>query len=172
MSVNWEEASPTVLSTARDLIQKYHPSLEDAHIVFLYRSEAAVSSGRLTIGHAQKVSLQLKVLLEGADFIIWVSKPDWERSSNKIREALMDRELTHCVMDDGTASIRPHDIEEFHQIIDRHGLWNKDLSIAAEHIDHSKQLSLPGVSEVTLSSGGKTVTLSAEKLKKLSHQLR
>ncbi|PKN85929.1 MAG: hypothetical protein CVU46_09600 [Chloroflexi bacterium HGW-Chloroflexi-8] len=107
----------------------------------------------------------MKALLDDADFIIWVSKIIWEGQGEKTRMAIMDHELSHCGIEDGTPYIKPHDVEEFKDVIDRHGLWNADLLKMGETIKRRYQLVLPGVVDtISITHKGRTETISAEKL--------
>lgn len=122
MAVEWFRAEKPVLDMAQRIIAEYHPRLADARILFIMRSEAPVSNGRVTYGKAKKVSAELQVHVD-ADFIIWFAKDQWLYLRAEQREALMDHELSHCQWDGLTASMRPHDVEEFTHIIERHGFW-------------------------------------------------
>lgn len=147
MTIEWEEASPSVIHTAEELIEKYHPWLREARIGFVYRDKAQKSKGRMILAQAQTVPAKLQVYLE-YDFLIWVSKENWEKYADVQRLALIDHELCHCVRDDGVWTIRPHDIQEFWQVIERHGLWNNDLRQGREVMEQAIQRPLP-----TLSTG-------------------
>lgn len=122
MAVEWSMATPELLDLARRIIAEYHPKLADARILFIMRSEAPVSNGKVTYGKAKKVSAELQVHID-ADFIIWFAKDQWLYLRPEQREALMDHELSHCHWDGLTASMRAHDVEEFTHIIERHGFW-------------------------------------------------
>lgn len=169
MAIFWEEASPSVLSTARELIDQFHHDLQEANIVFLFRSEPAMVAGKIAHAKTSKVSPQMKALLDDADFIIWVSKPIWEGQGEKTRMAIMDHELSHCGIEDGVPYLKPHDVEEFKAVIDRHGLWNYDLLKMGEAIKKHQQFALPGVDTVSITHKGRTETISAEKLSLLSN---
>jgi len=145
--IEWEEASPSVIHVAEELIEKYHPWLKEARIGFVYRDKAQKSKGRLVLARAQTVPAKLQVYLE-YDFLIWVSKEDWEgKLTDAQREALIDHELCHCARDDsGAWTIRPHDVQEFWQVIERHGLWSFDLLRGRDVMERAVQGGLPGVS--------------------------
>jgi len=150
MATTWEKADESVLKMAQEIIDKYHEPLRDALIGFLFRSEPGMSNGRTVMGMAKKVSEANKILLE-LDFIIWLSRPDWQGFEPSQRRALLDHELCHCAGDiyDGW-KIRGHDVEEFAQIIERHGLWLYDLQRAALAI----QPHLPSLDKLTRKIGG------------------
>jgi hypothetical protein len=168
MPVAWEEASPTVMSTAQYLIENYHPDLVEANILFMFRSEPALVSGRVAYSKSQKVSAQMRTLLEDAHFIIWVVKEAWEAQSEEWRQALLDHELQHCGMEDGEPYLRPHDIEEFQIIIERHGLWSVELLKTAHSI---RQLSLlPENTEIRYA--GRVFTTNPQNLSKSTEELQ
>jgi hypothetical protein len=128
----WAKASDDVIETAQGLIEQYHPWLKEARIGFLFREEAPVSNGRITFGKAKKVSDQDKTLLD-LDFIIWLAEDEFSRMTGSQRRALIDHELCHCYMDnDGKITMRKHDVEEFHCILERHGFWWPGSTTTAE----------------------------------------
>ena len=158
MSIKWEEASMSVIHTAELIIGKYHPHLREATILFMFRSEPAASGGKDVFAKTSKVSAQMRALLDEADFIVWVSKPDWEKNAEAWRDALIDHELCHCIMVDGEAAIRPHDVEEFFQIIERHGYWNATL----RGLQIAYQPPLNGIGTETKS--GRVFTMSPDRM--------
>ncbi len=164
----WEEASASVIHIAEELIEKYHSELKPARIGFLFRKKAQRCNGRLLLAQAQKVTAKLQVYLE-FDFLIWVSKADWEgKLTDKQRLALIDHELAHCTrrMDSGEWALRPHDVQEFWEIIERYGLWSNDLLAGQRALaSRAVQAELP---LVELSSGGKVVAISPEDVRKIS----
>ncbi|MDI6770117.1 MAG: putative metallopeptidase [Anaerolineales bacterium] len=164
MAVIWSEASSSVLSTAQDLIDRYHPHLKKARILFVFRSEAAKSNGRRIFGHAAKVSPQMRILLDDADFIIWISEHDWEANSAAWREALIDHVLCHCLYFQGECSIRPHDVEEFAEIVERHGLWNTELLMVNEAIQRMEKQSAFSFVEP---SGG-VITINGRQIERMN----
>lgn len=164
----WEEASPSVIHIAEELIEKHHTELKPARIGFIFRKKAQRSNGRLALAQAQKVAAKLQVYLE-FDFLIWVSKEDWEgKLTDNQRLALIDHELTHCTrrIDTGEWVIRPHDVQEFWEIIERYGLWSNDLLAGKRALtSRAVQEELP---LVELSSGGKVAAISPNDMRKIS----
>lgn len=122
MAVIWTEATPAVLDLAQRIIERYHERLRGARIVFVMRSEAPSSNGRVTMGKAKKVSAEMQLHID-ADFLIWLALDEWLRLSAMQREALVDHELSHCHWDGMAASMRGHDVEEFDHILARYGAW-------------------------------------------------
>ncbi len=137
----WTKASPDLLAMAGRLIETNHHKLLDAKIGFLFRDTAGSSQGKETLGKAQKVPDRLKPYLN-LDFMIWISEEDWNSLPATSREALLDHELSHCTFDENdNPKIVGHDIEEFVDVIKRHGAWNLDLARTKDAI----QDPLPGM---------------------------
>ena len=123
MATEWRKAPDHVLDIVRRLIDLYHEPLKDARIGVIMRSEAPVTGGRITYGKAEKVSAKAQVHVP-YDFIIWLANDRYQSLAPLQREALIDHELCHCQWDmDTGASIRPHDVEEFTEILQRYGYW-------------------------------------------------
>jgi hypothetical protein len=120
--VYWEEAPEEVIEMAQEVIDKYHPWLEHARVGFIMRSESPKKGTHYVLGEARKVSDREKVHIP-YDFVIWLAADKWAGLMGSQRVALIDHELCHCQWDMGKLSIRPHDIEEFTCIIQRHGYW-------------------------------------------------
>jgi hypothetical protein len=122
----WSEAPQSVVNIAQEVIEKYHPDLKGAVIGFLFRDKDGSSMGKAVWGKAKKVSDELRPYLD-YDFIIWISEETWIRLTEDQQTAVIDHELCHITKVDGEAKMRAHDIEEFRQIIERHGYWNQSL---------------------------------------------
>ena len=168
MSTKYTEAPSSVIHTAEQLINQYHPHLHDARIAFVMRKEAPVTNGRTTMAKASKVTPLNQVLIE-YDFLIWIAEDTWTSVTADQREALIDHELMHCAgnSDEGWY-MRQHDIEEFNAIIERHGMWRKDLVRMANAV---RQLRVPfGETEMQIEYQGKVVSLTGEQLDRLANQ--
>jgi len=122
MATEWRKAPDYVLDITKRLIDLYHEPLQTARIGVIMRSEAPINGGQIVYGKAEKVSLKAQVHVP-YDFIIWLSADRFGLLAPLQKEALIDHELCHCQWDEGKASIRPHDIEEFTEILERYGYW-------------------------------------------------
>lgn len=144
----WTKASPAVLEMAERLINKSHHHLRGARMGFMFRDSAGSSQGKMVLGKAMKISGSLEPYIE-LDFLIWLSEQDWHPMDQARREALLDHELCHCGGDgDEGYKIRPHDVEEFIEIIKRHGAWTIPLAKIRDEL----QERLPGM-EVEVNNG-------------------
>lgn len=139
-------AAPEVARIGQRLMQQYHRHLLKTRVEFLFRSKAGTKGGKTTLGTARKVT-GLNALLATPDvvddpegtsesltfFVIEVASDMWNYLSEAQRVALVDHELCHCKLGinekgDIVHSIAAHDVEEFAEIVLRHGLWKPDLS--------------------------------------------
>lgn len=117
---------------AKPLISKYHTHLVNCKIAYLFKNKKITLKGREVVATAEKVSPKNKVL-SGYDFIITVSYPKWKELDEAIKHAAIDHELAHCWVEDdektGETKIKilPHDVEEFGEIVKRHGLYTVNL---------------------------------------------
>lgn len=137
-------AAPDVEKVARQLINRYHTHLATARIDYVLivkrdkdgNPQPVESKGKQLWGRARKVTglnafLSRKQGSEGAEdyFVIEIDAFVWGRINAKVREALVDHELCHCTYDGDMdkPSIRSHDVEEFGEVIRRHGLWRPEV---------------------------------------------
>ena len=118
----FRKASDEVVKIAEHMINLYHEHLMDARIGLLFRDEAPVTDGRITLGMAKKIGEDMKPYVP-YEFVIWVAGDYWPRLTEKQKQALIDHELCHCSMMGGKVSMRKHDVEEFACILERHGVW-------------------------------------------------
>jgi hypothetical protein len=183
--------APEVEDVANDLIHDFHSHLASEHLVYIFLDEAPVSKGRVQMGRA-KIATGLNAWLatEKLDrepepapfFIVEIAKKYWDVMTAAQRRALVDHELHHCWVDEeGKLSVQPHDVEEFNSVIARHGLWWQDVQTFAETVMEAKQRGLfdneakredkRGVSSVTISGGGRSVTLAGNEFKKAAKKI-
>lgn len=126
--------APEVEFEARVLIEVYHERLAQARIKYLFRTESWTSKGRTVYGKASKASERDRAI-HGYDFIIVINRGVWRDMTPDQRKALVDHELSHCILtENGSWGIADHDVQEFKQVIDRHGLWAPDLKGFAEAV--------------------------------------
>lgn len=136
-----------------DLIEKHHVDLFDAKIALAWRiGWTEDADGNLKLGQTKKGS-DLDRELHGYDFVILLNHEVFEIFSDAAKRYVIDHELCHCraVFDeDGTQKtdergrpvfrIRKHDIEEFTEIVERHGLiTNKVRDFARVVLEAKKQ---------------------------------
>ncbi|HWQ30066.1 MAG TPA: putative metallopeptidase [Negativicutes bacterium] len=142
--------APEVQELAARLIDNIHTHLAEARIKYLFRTGKWELRGRLILGKAEKVAAKWKYLTD-YDFVVTINRDTWFNNSKEIREAILDHELTHCSRgeDDKQGNpkwyIMPHTVEDFVNIIQRHGLWTTDLQHLKKASDEYEQLTmLPG----------------------------
>ena len=121
------ETSSTLRGLA-DLVISRHDELQhikddQVRIAYLYSDKEKKSKGRLVYADTEKVSEKIKTLLP-YDFIITFYRPNCEMLNDEKMEILMRHELKHVGYDPDKMScyIVPHDIEDFSDILQEHGL--------------------------------------------------
>lgn len=154
--------APAVERIAKDLIADHHVDLDGVRIEYVFRDKHTKSNGKPVMGKARKISglnaylgrgykdvtlttdgfsTRAGDIVDAEDFfVIEIAEDIWATLDQGQRVALVDHELTHCATtydedaDEVKLTIRPHDLEEFRSVVDRHGLWHPDLSRFAEVI--------------------------------------
>lgn len=128
-----------------ELLSANHGHLADAKIGLAWRMGwRSNPDGILTLGQCRKRG-DLDRELDGFDFVILLNKEAWPVLNEKSKRALLDHELCHAniVIDANgepkkndrdrlVCRIRKHDVEEFRQIVERHGAWTQDLAKMAQ----------------------------------------
>lgn len=130
-----------------ELVTAHHDELRAARIALAWcTSWVPDADGRVTLGRCHRAS-DLDRELAQFDFVILLRRSFWndERVSDLQRRALLDHELMHATVrldahgdpaqDDRGRTIyrtRKHDIEEFTDIVKRHGCYKSDLEAFAQ----------------------------------------
>lgn len=141
------EAQPELYALMDELVEGYHPDLEDARIALAWRHGwKADPDGRCVLGQMRKAS-DLDRQLHSYDFALLLNFEVWQAVtfSEAQRRALLDHELCHGAIardsegetrytPDGQVvyRIRKHTIEEFHEVVARHGQWKGDIQTFVE----------------------------------------
>ena len=123
MTAFYYKPTDDVIKLVESVMMRHHEHLEDARIGVLFRDEAPESNGRLTLGMTKKVTDEMRAAGLDYHFIIWFAEDQWKLLTQHQRTALVDHELHHCQLDGVKPKIRPHDFEEFNEIIARYGIW-------------------------------------------------
>lgn len=143
MSVTLIPEDSDLYKTMRKLVNKYHPHLKEARIALAGRSGwKPDADGNLRLGQCRKAG-DLDQQLHGYDFVIILNADAWSDTDvldEQGREIILDHELSHAQVErdkdgqvvkdeDGRPKwrLRRHDVEEFHQIVSRHGAWTHTL---------------------------------------------
>jgi len=139
------------------LIEQHHDELTNARIALAWNTAwKADVDGRQKLGKCKKSS-DLDRELAAFDFVVMLQMEWWQNATvtDDQRRALLDHELCHATvrldrdgepMRDERGRVvyrtRKHDIEEFSEIVERHGLYKRDLERFASALRRSKQKSL------------------------------
>lgn len=149
MSEVWQ-ATENVVELMREVKEEHHPELDEATIDVVFKDSMPKKDGRAQLGKVRKVSSVYQALVE-ADFIITLNYEAWQKLTPDKRRALLDHQLCHCqpkIDDMGMVEgwkTRKHDFEEFAEVIDRHGPWDRQVQVAGNVILKQKHLFQSGV---------------------------
>lgn len=140
-----------------ELIEEHHEELTNARIALAWSlTWKPDTDGRVKLGQCKKRS-ELDREFNDLDFVIvlrqeFVQSPEVKDAQ---RRALLDHELCHATirldregepaLDERGRKVyrlRKHDIEEFSEIVARHGCYKRDLEHFAVALNQSKQRSL------------------------------
>ena len=130
--------APEVEEIARDLIRAHHRHLTNVEIKYVFTDKVQRRAGKEVWGTARKIG-NLAAFLAGQDendesgtfFVITITELVWNYLTPEKRRALVDHELCHCWIDLDSEETKlvlvGHDLEEFVQVIQRHGLWRDEV---------------------------------------------
>lgn len=140
------EPGVTMYAMLRSIVNRWHEDIRAARIALAWcTSWKSDVDGRLVLGKCRKAS-DLDRELHEFDFVILLNAEWWQHADVKDhqREALLDHEVSHAAPkldEDGEQvederdrkvwRIRKHDIEEFSGVVERHGLYKRDLEVFA-----------------------------------------
>lgn len=96
---------------------------------FMSSNKAKISNGRVIYGQCERVQDKYKAFIP-YDFLITIYEPNViEFTADQIK-ILLYHELLHCGINmnaETTYKVKPHDIEEFEDIIERYGMHWSDI---------------------------------------------
>lgn len=165
------EVPREVLHIAEELIAEFHPYLRDCNIGFVFRDEASTSGGKIVLAKTSKVPQNIRPLLQDEiDILVVIAEDQWALLSGEQRKALIDHELCHVTIGETGWKTQAHDIEEFKAIIERYGLWNRDLFGARTSIAQAVQLEL-SITGVEKTERGAVIAVDAEKWGKVAAEM-
>jgi Putative phage metallopeptidase len=161
------EESVEVRQVAEKIIDEHHPHLKDAkHVIGFYERDGKSDWA----GKAKKCTAFERHVTDYMLFV-FINKDAWSYLLPEQKEALVDHELCHFsrsyykehdkekdewitkyedATDPDSWSIREHDVEEFSDIIKRHGLWETGIENFAEAVREADyQMNLDDVNRET-----------------------
>lgn len=139
------EHGPNMYALLQQLVRAHHEEIAGARIALAWNLTWQPDvDGRVTLGQCRKVGdLEREVNdLRPYDFVIVLRREFWENPyvTDLQHRALLDHELTHATVAlDGHGEpmqdecgrtvyrLKRHDIEEFTAIVERYGIYKKDL---------------------------------------------
>lgn len=140
------EDAPDLYALLDEVLEANHGALAEAEakvaLAWVHDTKPD-QDGHLVWGRAKKVG-DLEREFHDHDFVIVLNAEVWPELPDSGRRALLDHELCHCAVkldDEGnpTFRVRKHDVEEFAEIVRRHGLWKNDLEMFVQAALESKK---------------------------------
>lgn len=190
MSIPVMSVAHEIRTLAEGLIGAHHVHLAEAHMLYVFTDQKRKRCDRVRVGSAAKLSSLQRFLAsgldsveDGPDFIILIDSKFWQVVTLQVRSALIDHELCHCALfvnnsnpakwrrihagenpddfADRRWGLRGHDIEEFGEVLARHGFWKPEAP-EREFGEIVLQVRMPERSNgtrttITRKSDGKTV---------------
>jgi hypothetical protein len=137
-----------------ELVSAHHTDIAGARIALAWALNwNPDADGRVKLGMCKRAS-DLDRELAAFDFVILLRRSFWldQRVTDAQRAALLDHELTHATVkldkhgepardsrDRLIYRTRRHDLEEFHSIVERYGMWTSDIERFAAALRKSKE---------------------------------
>ena len=142
---------------AEQIIQDWHPHLEGVKIAYISKvkppkkakkgspAKQPRQGKKIVMAKAAKVSPKMQALMsDGYVFVIEFNDAIWQELAHEKRIALVDHELCHLGSDADGFYLKGHSVEEFREIIKRHGFWKDDVRQFAEQTEqiyHEQEVS-------------------------------
>jgi hypothetical protein len=125
---------------ARLMIPEIHPHLSGVDIRYVFRTKGQRSGGRDVLGKTSKLGGLSAYLANGEDYpfsveegmpsfiVVEVAEGIWNNLGDKSKQALVDHLLSYIRLEEGgELSIMQPDVQEFSSVIERRGLWRKEV---------------------------------------------
>jgi hypothetical protein len=136
--------APSAALLAEQLIPEHHIHLSEARLLYLFTSQKRTRRGTPVLSTAKKLAPVERYLSsgpdesvgEGYDFLLLFTREEWDALTAAGRKALVDHTLCRCVRTERETKegdveygwgIQDPDVEEFTEIVTRHGLWRPNL---------------------------------------------
>jgi hypothetical protein len=173
-------AGKPIYAMLDSIVATHHPDIRLARIAVAFnRTWKPDVDGNVKLGQCKKAS-DLDRELADFDFVVVVQERFWTDplTTDEKRRALLDHELCHAAVKLDPRTLEPvedergrkiyrlvkHDIEEFSAVVERHGIWKKNLEVFAAALYRSKQGTLP----LEPPGAGPNVTQTAQVLGKVA----
>jgi len=137
------------------IVKQHHDHLKKCRIALAWKkSWKADKDGILNLAKCQKATDLGREMAEW-DFVILLNQSAWNDLNDAQRLALLDHQCCHCAAASGKDGrqqedergrlvwrTRKHDIEDFREVIARHGLYTKDLEAFVKAANEARETPL------------------------------
>lgn len=126
--MEYDKAPDEIVEIVQEIANDCHQRLDGAKIAVICRETASKKNGRAVMATASKPTPKMIPLLDQRyHFVLCIALDVWDDLDPAQRRALVDHELCHMDFADGDPIIVGHDLEEFAEVINRRGLWRRDM---------------------------------------------
>jgi len=143
------DAAPRLEEYLRELwpLHRERAGIKAGLILWVFARDGWTDRGAEGVGKPVPIngsSLRLLAQCGATRAPLWritISWKWWYKATEEQRRALLDHELCHCARDKNwNPIVRPHEVEEFVEVIERHGMWSGQVRSLVETAN--KQLAL------------------------------
>ena len=122
----YEKAQDVEMLAEGLAIPKWHQHLLGVAIAYLFTENLDPKGGKEVLAKIRKAT-PFEAFFANVALVMIVGKEAWFAMTAEQRIALVDHELCHAGVENGVLKLRAHDLEEFADVVKRHGLWKSDL---------------------------------------------
>lgn len=137
---------------AEQLIEPFHPHLIGLHIAHLSKvkpqpvnpkapkkpRKAGRQGKKIVMAKTSKVTAKMAALASrNFAFVIEYDWEIWDKLPQEKKVALVDHELCHCGNDADGTYLKHHSVEDFTEVVQRHGMWHSDTLRFLEGVDNA-----------------------------------
>jgi predicted metallopeptidase len=128
------------------IIELFYPLVQGATVRAVYRSSKFPDSP-FTVARIEKITGLRAWLYSRAPgeqegwFLIQIVLPNWDAFEARGHVAILDHEICHIHYSDetDTLGLRPHTVEEFPEIVERHGAYEPGLERFMEALQRGEE---------------------------------
>lgn len=123
----------------KEVLPRWHDHLRKPHILYLFQDKLPPNKGRAVMAKIRKATATERFIGQ-YHLVLVVSEMVWRAIDENKRIALLDHEFCHVQYDDDKMTYRlvGHDLEEFRDVVRRHGAWFADIEMFNEAVAESQ----------------------------------
>ena len=121
------------------VLPNWHPELKGYAIAYIGKPKLGTRAGKSIMAKIRRAS-PLESFLSGFEIVLMIDTDTWENLEIPQRTALLDHEFCHVTVELDKAGNEKlvmvgHDLEEFGDVVRRHGVWLPDIGQFAQQLE-------------------------------------